>query len=59
MGFQDVEFQPFRASFSTIFPKNSGWGKQGYDPCNILLFQQRLFLCQTNLMKIIIRLSQS
>ena len=32
---------------------NSGWGKQGHAPCNILLLHQGLFLCQLNFMEMI------
>ena len=52
MGFQDVAFLPYQASFSTTFMKNCGRGeclgttvcvktavrgKQGHAPCEILL----------------------
>ena len=72
MGFQDVAFLPSRDSVYTTFHKNCGrgeslgtatylssvvGGKQGHAPCKIFLFQQFLFLCQSNLFKIM-RLSQ-
>ena len=33
--------------------KDSGLGKQVYAPCEILLLQQSLFMCESNFMKII------
>ena len=68
MGFGDVVFLPSRASFCITFLKNCGrgeglmattclrtvvGGKQGLAPCDILLLQQSLFLCQLNFMEII------
>ena len=68
MGFQDVEFQPSRASFSTMFLKICGRGEslvtitclntvvvgwQGHALCKMFLLQQSLLLCQLNFMEII------
>ena len=52
MGFQDVDFLPFRACFSMTFFKycgrdeglrittNCGWDMERHAPCEILLLQQ-------------------
>ena len=68
MDFQDVEFLPSRARFSTTFLKNCGrgeslrtttcpktvvGGKQSHAPCKILSLKQNVFLCQLNFMEII------
>ena len=73
MSFQDVAFLPSKASFSSTFLRNNGrgegfcitrcaktvvGGKQGHAPCRILLLQQSLFLCQSNLMEIMILLQR-
>ena len=72
MGFQDVVFLSPEVVFPPHFLKNFSkgeclrpttclrtvvGGRQGYAPCNILLLQQSLFLCQLNFMEII-RLSK-
>ena len=43
---------------TTMCPKTVVGGRQGHAPCEVLLFQQSLFLCQLNVMEII-RMSQS
>ena len=73
MDIEDVVLLPSRASFCTIFLNYCGRGdglgkttclktvvccRQRHAPCEILLFQQILFLCQLDCLKII-RLSQN
>ena len=44
MDFPDVVFLPSRASLSTKYPKTVLRGKLEHTPCEILLFQQSLFI---------------
>ena len=68
MGFQDVTFLPYWASFSTTFLEYFGideclrtttsfrsvvGGKQGHTSCKTLSLQQCLSLCQLNFMGIV------